>query len=140
MGLGYEGAHDTVPGVVTVGISEQNQHGFYQRWATFMDATSWTALTPSGDVSGGRRRSSMTPGKSTYSQSRSTCTAAAQGGVQPAPWPNGLKDIAPVRFDHQAWYLSSLRVTTDATKLWHLEGAAPWRGSQVLTTPAAEKI
>src|SRR5215813_4837746 len=46
MGLGYEGRHEAVPGVVTAGISEQNQRGFYQRWAAFMDATSWTDLAP----------------------------------------------------------------------------------------------
>jgi nitrite reductase/ring-hydroxylating ferredoxin subunit len=49
MGLGYEGTHDAAPGVVTVGISEQNQRGFYQRWAAFMDTTSWTDLAPSGN-------------------------------------------------------------------------------------------
>jgi len=48
MGLGYEGMHEAVPGVVTMGISEQNQRGFYQRWAACMDATSWTDLAPSG--------------------------------------------------------------------------------------------
>jgi hypothetical protein len=48
MGLGYEGTHDAVPGIVTIGISEQNQRGFYQRWAAFMDATGWTDLAPPG--------------------------------------------------------------------------------------------
>jgi hypothetical protein len=44
MGLGYEGTHEVLPGVVTVGTNEQNQRGFYQRWAAFMDATSWADL------------------------------------------------------------------------------------------------
>ena len=47
MGMGYEGTHPAAPGVVTVGISEQNQRGFYQRWAAFMDATGWPELAPS---------------------------------------------------------------------------------------------
>src|SRR6184192_1771922 len=38
IGMGYEGTHDALPGVVTAGISEQNQRGFSQRWAAFMDA------------------------------------------------------------------------------------------------------
>jgi hypothetical protein len=46
MGLGYEGTHDTLPGVVTTGISEQNQRGFYKRWTECMDARSWAALAP----------------------------------------------------------------------------------------------
>jgi 3-phenylpropionate/trans-cinnamate dioxygenase alpha subunit len=33
-----------VPGVVTIGISEQNQRGFYRRWAEFMAAQSWADL------------------------------------------------------------------------------------------------
>jgi len=48
MGLGYEGPHAVVPGVVTVGISEQNQRGFYKRWAEFMAAHSWADLAPAG--------------------------------------------------------------------------------------------
>lgn len=53
MGLGYEGAHSSVPGVVTAGTSEQNQRGFYQRWAAFMDVISRTNLaSPRGDTRG----------------------------------------------------------------------------------------
>jgi phenylpropionate dioxygenase-like ring-hydroxylating dioxygenase large terminal subunit len=48
MGLGYEGTHPAVPGVVTVGISEQNQRGFYKRWAECMAAQSWADLAPVG--------------------------------------------------------------------------------------------
>ena len=39
MGMGAEGTHPVVLGVVTVGMSEQNQRGFYKRWAE---------LTPTG--------------------------------------------------------------------------------------------
>ena len=47
--------------------------------------------------------------------------------------------VALARFDRQASSLFSLRVTTYATTIWDPEGAVPWRGGQVLTTPAAEK-
>jgi phenylpropionate dioxygenase-like ring-hydroxylating dioxygenase large terminal subunit len=46
MGMGLEHTHDLLPGVVSDGISEQNQRGFYQRWAAYMDAPSWEALLP----------------------------------------------------------------------------------------------
>ena len=45
MGLGYEGTHDALPGIITVGMSEQNQRGFYKRWAEFMAARSWADLS-----------------------------------------------------------------------------------------------
>ena len=48
MGMGAEGTHPVVPGVVTVGMSEQNQRGFYKRWAELMAAKSWAELTPTG--------------------------------------------------------------------------------------------
>jgi hypothetical protein len=48
MGIGYEGTYDALLGVVTVGISEQNQRGFYQCWAEYMDARSWTDLAIAG--------------------------------------------------------------------------------------------
>ena len=49
MGMGYEGSHPLIPGVVTEGnISEQNQRGFYKRWAECMDARDWSELTPHG--------------------------------------------------------------------------------------------
>lgn len=48
MGMGAESTHAVVPGVVTVGMSEQNQRGFYKHWAELMAATSWAELTPTG--------------------------------------------------------------------------------------------
>ena len=48
MGMGAEGTHAVGPGVVTVGMSEQNQRGFYKRWAEVMAATSWAELPPTG--------------------------------------------------------------------------------------------
>lgn len=44
MGMGYENTHKDLPGVVTEGISEQNQRGFYKRWAEYMAAKSWADL------------------------------------------------------------------------------------------------
>lgn len=44
MGLGLEGSHPDLPGVVTEGISEHNQRGFYRRWAEYMEARSWDEL------------------------------------------------------------------------------------------------
>jgi hypothetical protein len=41
MGLGLEYADYDVPGVTTDRIAEQNQRGFYQRWAELMEARSW---------------------------------------------------------------------------------------------------
>jgi hypothetical protein len=32
--------------VVTERISEENQRGFYRRWAAMMDAKSWADLVP----------------------------------------------------------------------------------------------
>jgi hypothetical protein len=55
MGLGQEyGAYDS-PGVLTDRIAEQNQRGFYQRWAALMDAKNWAA-----PVTKGRTRRSRT--------------------------------------------------------------------------------
>ena len=48
MGMGAEGTHPVVPGVVTVWMSEQNQRGFYKRWVEVMAAKSWAELTPTG--------------------------------------------------------------------------------------------
>ena len=48
MGLGSESAHPEVPGLVTVGMSEQNQRGFYKRWAECMAAPSWAEMLPTG--------------------------------------------------------------------------------------------
>ena len=36
MGMGREHTHDLLPGTVSEGITEQNQRGFYQRWAALM--------------------------------------------------------------------------------------------------------
>jgi hypothetical protein len=44
MGTGFEGSHSDLPGLVTVGTSEQNQRGFYKRWAALMEARSWADL------------------------------------------------------------------------------------------------
>jgi phenylpropionate dioxygenase-like ring-hydroxylating dioxygenase large terminal subunit len=48
MGMGYESSHAAVPGTVSVGISEQNQRGFYKRWAECMEARSWADMLPTG--------------------------------------------------------------------------------------------
>jgi hypothetical protein len=40
MGLGLAYPDYGVPGVTTDRIAEQNQRGFYQRWAEFMEARS----------------------------------------------------------------------------------------------------
>jgi len=46
MGIG-EIVHDTgLPGVVTERICEENQRGFYRRWAAMMDAEGWSDLAP----------------------------------------------------------------------------------------------
>ena len=44
MGMGFEHARDDVPGMVSEGISEQNQRGFYKRWADLMAGKSWDEL------------------------------------------------------------------------------------------------
>jgi len=36
--------------VVTERISEENQRGFYRRWAAMMDAKGWDELAPSTKV------------------------------------------------------------------------------------------
>lgn len=48
MGLGLEYPDYGLPGVTTRRIAEQNQRGFYQRWAALMDAKSWAARTIAG--------------------------------------------------------------------------------------------
>jgi len=40
MGLGTRSADHGLPGVITDGVAEQNQRGFYQRWAELMEACS----------------------------------------------------------------------------------------------------
>ena len=55
MGMGYESTHEAVPGTVTIGISEQNQRGFYTRWAECMEAKSWADLMPAGVAVSPRR-------------------------------------------------------------------------------------
>ena len=44
MGLGLPYADYGMPGVTTERIAEQNQRGFYQRWAELMEAPGWEAL------------------------------------------------------------------------------------------------
>ena len=44
MGLGFEGKHEDLPGVISEGFSEQNQRGFYKRWAELMTGQSWDAI------------------------------------------------------------------------------------------------
>jgi hypothetical protein len=44
MGLGLAYPDYGVPGVTTDRIAEQNQRGFYQRWAELMAARSWEDL------------------------------------------------------------------------------------------------
>jgi hypothetical protein len=53
MGMGFESSHEELPGMVAEGISEQNQLGFYQRWAEFMQTRSWTELSPNGQALSG---------------------------------------------------------------------------------------
>ena len=45
MGLGQTYPDYDVPGVTTDRIAEQNQRGFYQYWATLMDAKSWDVVS-----------------------------------------------------------------------------------------------
>lgn len=44
MGMGFEGSREDWPGQISEGINEQNQRGFYKRWAELMTGTSWDAL------------------------------------------------------------------------------------------------
>jgi hypothetical protein len=44
MGLGLPYPNYGMPGVTTERIAEQNQRGFYQRWAELMEAPGWEAL------------------------------------------------------------------------------------------------
>ena len=45
--------YDTgLPGVATEGISEENQRGFYRRWAAMMDSNSWDDLALNGNTNG----------------------------------------------------------------------------------------
>ena len=44
MGMGFEGRRDDWPGQISEGISEQNQRGFYKRWAELIAGTSWETL------------------------------------------------------------------------------------------------
>ena len=46
MGIGYARKDTGLPGVVTERISEENQRGFYRRWAAMMDSNSWNDLAP----------------------------------------------------------------------------------------------
>jgi hypothetical protein len=44
MGMGCEHRREDWPGQISEGISEQNQRGFYKRWADLMAGKSWDAL------------------------------------------------------------------------------------------------
>jgi hypothetical protein len=44
MGMGFEHSREDWPGVISEGISEQNQRGFYTRWAALMAGQNWDAL------------------------------------------------------------------------------------------------
>ncbi len=58
MGVGISKVDTGLPGVVTEGISEENQRGFYRRWAAMMDAKSWDDLAPIANLnSNGNGRS-----------------------------------------------------------------------------------
>ena len=46
MGIGYVEEDTGLPGVVTARISEENQRGFYRRWAAMMDAKGWDEMAP----------------------------------------------------------------------------------------------
>ncbi len=46
MGMGFEHTRDDMLGLVSEGISEQNQRGFYQRWAELMAGKTWEELVP----------------------------------------------------------------------------------------------
>jgi len=47
MGLGFEEPAGGLEGAIfTPGVSEQNQRGFYNRWAAMMDAGSWEGMEP----------------------------------------------------------------------------------------------
>jgi phenylpropionate dioxygenase-like ring-hydroxylating dioxygenase large terminal subunit len=57
MGLGFEGTHPLIPGALVTDVPmEQNQRGFYRRWAELMDAASWDGLAPNGRSAGSRTR------------------------------------------------------------------------------------
>ncbi len=56
MGIGVIRKDTGLPGVVTEKISEENQRGFYRRWAAMMDAKSWDDLTPSVKSNGKKKR------------------------------------------------------------------------------------
>jgi len=43
MGMGFESSRDDWPGQISEGISEQNQRGFYKRWAELMAGTNGDA-------------------------------------------------------------------------------------------------
>ena len=49
MGIGISRDDTGLPGVVTERISEENQRGFYRRWAAMMDSKSWDDLAPTGN-------------------------------------------------------------------------------------------
>ena len=52
MGIGISRDDTGLPGVATEGISEENQRGFYRRWAAMMDSNGWDGLAPNGNTNG----------------------------------------------------------------------------------------
>lgn len=54
MGLGFESTHQDLPGVFSAGFSEQNQRGFYTRWAELMQGRSWDKLNERETTDHGR--------------------------------------------------------------------------------------
>ena len=55
MGIGVIRRDTGLPGVVTERISEENQRGFYRRWAAMMDSKGWDDLTPSAKKDGNKK-------------------------------------------------------------------------------------
>ena len=53
-GLGAGGPHELIPGLITAdpATTEQNPRILYKRWAEYMDAASWSELSP-GEISNG---------------------------------------------------------------------------------------
>ena len=44
MGLGKDRSHESIPGVLSPGVSENNARYFYARWAEVMEAPSWSHI------------------------------------------------------------------------------------------------
>ncbi len=57
MGIGLALKDTGLPGVVTERICEENQRGFYRRWAAMMDAKGWGDLAPIAKANGRSKKS-----------------------------------------------------------------------------------